>query len=137
MVLSGFSSSPYGLMVKTINVAHTAPTTAETPVTPTATPVAPQPYTPPPPPPPTPGLSPETERRYGINPYLSSRPVYTPPAQPAAAPAAAPKSGGLQVVLDESPLRVTIMLDVVKLVTHKETKAPGGPAPGGPATAAK
>ena len=130
LVLAGFGNSPYGLMVKTINVTHVAATTAETTGAPTTIPQPTPQYIPPPPPPPTPALSPEAERRYSPNPYLSGRPpvAYTPPVQPAA-PAAGPKAGGLQVVLDESQLRVTMTLDVVKLVTPKETKAPGAPAP--------
>ena len=138
LVLSGFASSPYGLLVKTINVAHATPTAGETTTSSAVQNTTVPTYTPPPPPPP-PAVSPEAERRYGIGGPGASRPLpptaYTTPIQPGVVAPAAPKSGGLQVVLDESPLRVTVTLDVVKLITPKETKPAPTPTP--PATASR
>lgn len=134
LVLAGFAGSPHGLMVKTINVSHVATTSADTTGT---TPVPVQPvYQPPPPVTPSPAFSREAEaaRRYGPG---GLNPAPTPAPQPAAAPAAAASrgAGGLPLVLEESPLRVTLALNVVKLVTPKETKA-SPPTPTAPATAA-
>lgn len=115
-VLAGFASSPYGLLVKTINV-EMAPATAVSPE-PAAAPVY-QPtatYTPPPPPrrmEEAPGMP----DRYG----MGSRPAIRPPAQPTYLPpvASTVNRGGLPLALDEKQLKVTLMLNVVKLVSPK------------------
>jgi hypothetical protein len=124
-VLSGFASSPYGLVVKTINVEHAPAVTEEI--------AANQPAVPPQqayvqlPQPTQQQLQREAEirraQRYaspGGDPY-SRRPP--PPMQPQfVAPAPAPVKTGLQTVLDEKQLRVTVMLEVVKLLTTPKAK---------------
>jgi hypothetical protein len=141
LVLSGFASSPYAVLVKTINVEHAVPTTTTTETTGVPPPIPQPAYVPPPPP--TPKFQmPESgqsafERRYGASmggyrpppPPEYARPTYPTPLAPAAPATVAPKSG-LPVVLDESPLKVTIVLDVVKLTTPRETapKVPAGRA---------
>jgi hypothetical protein len=125
-VVSGFASSPYGLIVKTINVevAGTLPT--EVAATPTPPPVVPtQTYVPPP----THPSAAEMEmRRYGMDSRYGSRygdgggkfPGYPPQPQPqqyAVPVAAAPKKeGGLPVVVDEKQLKVTMQLVAVKMI---------------------
>jgi hypothetical protein len=124
LVLSGFSSSPYALMVKTINVQH-AGTSAGTEGTTAAPMPPPQVVQALPTPTPTPASA-ESEaaalaRRYGPGPTG----VRTPPpaaATPVATTAAGPPRGGLPVVLNESPLRVTLSLNVVKLKEEKKEK---------------
>jgi hypothetical protein len=115
-VLAGYASSPYGLVVKTINV-EPAPATAteETPAP--AMPNMPVPYNPngqiiPRPRPLTPDQ--EFEQRYGIrrNRTPPPPPVLTPPL----APGPAPKKGGLPTVLDEKQLKITLFIEVVKLL---------------------
>jgi len=119
-VLAGFASSPYGLIVKTINVevSGTVPSdTTSTPAPQPATPVyvASQPVQP----------SPEQAEiaRYGMDPRYSRRygegtPKFPTPQPQYVAPAAtAPRGGGgLPIVLDEKQLKVTLQLVVVKLV---------------------
>jgi len=126
-VLAGFASSPYALKVKTINVEHSGegnlgppggnlpPPGAYLPPTPAYQP-PPQAYQPPTPayqPPPVSAEGAEA-RRYLPGP----RPL--PPTTVQPAPAAGPPKTGLPVVLDETPLRVTIVLNVVKLARPKE-----------------
>jgi hypothetical protein len=124
-VLAGFANSPYGLIVKTINVepAAAAATTEQpgVPVIPT--------YVPPPqptyrPPPTLPGVDPRAAR-YGLRPGgrgapppppqpVMPQPVYNPgPVVPAAS------KGGLPTALDEKQLKVTLALVVVKLTCPK------------------
>jgi hypothetical protein len=118
-VLGGFASSPYGLLVKTINV-EAAPATAASPeqaAVPIYQPSVPA-YTPPPPP--RGGEPPNMAERYA----LSLRAVPRPPPQQAYAPAPVPapstaSRGGLPLALDEKQLKVTLMLNVVKLVSPK------------------
>ena len=107
-VLAGFASSPYGLVVKTINV-ESAAAAGEQPPAPVASTA--QVYTAPPPR--APGAPiPAVNRRAAPSPA---------PQQPYAQPAApAPASrGGLPLALDEKQLKVTLMLDVVKLISPK------------------
>jgi len=135
-VLAGFASSPYALFVKSINV-EPAPATATmepvaaAPVYVPAAPAAVQPAT---------DMQAAFARRYGIGMGGGDRrygggpsvgeggiplrplaptapaPYYPPAAQPAAQPGAAPGANGLATVLDERQLKITINLDVVKLL---------------------
>ena len=123
-VLAGFGSSPLGLLVKSINV-ELAPATAAT--TETATPtIAAEPMRAAPV---QPIRAPEAEadafrRRYGLGgggreggpaPIPAPAP-YVPAPQGSSAPAA---KGGLPTVLDERQLKVTLMLNIVKLIPAK------------------
>ena len=125
-VLAGFASSPCGLMlVKTINV-ELAPASAAgeqaaaSMIQPTVA------YTPPPPQPRMAAPRSPGEvfaDRYGRGagappPRYAPAPTYTPPVTPAPAPTPVNR-GGLPLVLDEKQLKVTLMLDVVKLVSPK------------------
>jgi hypothetical protein len=122
-VLSGFGNSPSGLVVKTINV-EAAPAAPASEQAPAAVPAyaTPPPYTPPP----MRGMeAPRSAEaafasRYGLGP---GRPGPRPTPQPAPyvqPAAAAPASkGGLPLVLDEKQLKVTLMVNVVKLVPSK------------------
>jgi len=122
-VLSGFASSPNGLIVKTINVEVAG--TMATEVASTPNPV-PQPvYVPTP----QPTMSAEaiernrygdmgrygTGGRYGEG--SAKFPTYPTPQQPivVAQPAAPKGGGGLPVVVDEKQLKVTLQLVAVKL----------------------
>jgi hypothetical protein len=122
-VLAGFASSPYGLIVKTINVevSGTVPESTSAPPPQPAQPVyvAPQPV--------QPVMTPdqvEMSRYGGADPSRYSRrygegtPRFTPPPQYVApAAAASPRGGGgLPIVVDEKQLKVTLQLVVVKLV---------------------
>jgi hypothetical protein len=93
-VLSGFASSPNGLVVKTINVeAASASTTEATAAGATGTPGA--------------GVAPP-------GPPIPTRPGFVPPAGTAPGAIAIPGAHGLPIVLDEKQLRVTISLVVIK-----------------------
>lgn len=113
-VLSGFANSPYGLVVKTVNVEQVGANAAADAaggqgIIPGQSPI------------PVPGFpTPPQFDRYG-------RPL-PPGATPGAAPAAA-AGRGLPIVLDEKQLRITITLMVVKPVVPA--------TPNNPATAAK
>jgi hypothetical protein len=127
-VLAGFANSPYGLVVKSINVepalAGAAPGDQSTP--PPATIPVPT-YQPPSPAP----AQPQAERarasfearyggggpRRGLPPPVAA-PAVTPPTYQTVA--AAPKNrGGLPTVLNEKQLKITLSLVVVKLVCPK------------------
>jgi hypothetical protein len=128
-VLAGFASSPYGLIVKTINVesAGTSPTemaTTPQPMTPAVT------YVQPTPPPPTMSAAEMEMRRYGMDPRAGMGARYgegsakfqtfNPQPQPQAViaqPAASKGGGGLPVVVDEKKLKVTMQLVAVKLIS--------------------
>ena len=125
-VLSGFSSSPYALLVKTINVElapapEVAPEAPPTIVAPVYQPV-PQPITP------TPnrgGRSANEDAafraRYGLD-GRRKLPQPTPqPVVPAVVAPVAPTKTGLQTVLDEKQLSVTLVLNVVKLIPPPKT----------------
>jgi hypothetical protein len=118
-VLAGFASSPHGFIVKSINVqpagaaAATAPETAATETavpmlaaTETAEPMLAQPYLPP-------GL----RARPAIPP--AAPPAAPPITLPATLPTRVPGRGGLQTVLNEQLLRVTLVVEVVKLLPKK------------------
>jgi hypothetical protein len=122
-VLSGFASSPNGLIVKTINVEVAG--TMATEVASTPQPVAQPVYVPTP----QPTMSAEaiernrygdmgrygTGGRYGEG--SAKFPTYPTPQQPivVAQPAAPKGGGGLPVVVDEKQLKVTLQLVAVKL----------------------
>ena len=126
-VLAGFASSPYSLQVKTINVepapAVVAPATPAAPVIYTMPAVVPTPAAPPP------SMAAEAppsmsfEERYGragrsLGPAPAPAPMqprYVPPMPVAAAPV----SRGPTPALDERQLKVTLMLEVVKLLAPK------------------
>jgi hypothetical protein len=122
-VLSGFGSSPSCLVVKTINVesAPAAPAVEQVaaPVYTTTTPA----YTPPPPRAEAPRSAEASfAARYGLAPGRAApRPTPQPLPQVYAQPSAAPPAskGGLPLVLDEKQLKVTLMLNVVKLAPSK------------------
>ena len=107
-VLAGFASSPYGLLVKTINV-EAAPVATEPLVTPLV-PAAPA-YVPP---------ARVAEAAF-MDRYMRGRgtprpPTYVPPVAP---PASTANRGGLPLALDERQLKVTLVLNVVKLIPAK------------------
>jgi hypothetical protein len=73
------------------------------------------------------GMSPEAMRYRGrgagggrLDPraMMPPRPTYTPPSPVAPVPAPASK-GGLPVALDEKQLKITLMLNAVKLISPK------------------
>ena len=111
-VLAGFASSPYDLVVKTINV-ESAPAAAagEQPAAPVASTA--RGYAAPPlrlPGAPLPGVS------RPAAPGSAPQETYAPPVAPVAAPGS---RGGLPLALDEKQLKVTLMLNVVKLISPK------------------
>src|ERR1017187_2480483 len=117
-VLAGFASSPCGLMVvKAINVELAPAATTEQPASPAfqATPA----YTPPPPVAPRAPDAPSAEAafaaRYGLGARAGPRPQPPPQVYVPSAPQATVNRGGLPLVLDEKQLKVTLMLNVVKL----------------------
>jgi hypothetical protein len=129
--LAGFASSPYGLIVKTINVEQApAAAASEQPAGTVPGYVPPQPvYVPPPPPTPMPAAEAPRpsagafEDRYGLRGRRAPPPPvvqpYTPPAYTYAQWAAAKGKGGLPTVLDEKQLKITMNLVVVKLTCPK------------------
>jgi hypothetical protein len=119
-VLAGFATSPYGLRVKAVNV-EPAPAAAVAPTEVAAAPFAAPIAVAPPPPPPVPAAeSPDAafRRRYGIGPAAPppQQPVFTAPMP------VAPRPSALPIVLDEKQLKVTLLLDVVKLAAPKQEK---------------
>jgi hypothetical protein len=137
-VLVGFGASPHALLVKTLNV-EPGPAVAAVDTTSQPTPYA---YTPPPPVANPGGPGGELAasgaaammRRYGLRPGgpggggLGGIPLRVPGESPVApapvpqqyAPTAPVAHGGLPTVLDEKQLKVTIMLNLVKLLPPKE-----------------
>jgi len=127
-VLAGFASSPYGLVVKAINVEPAATTLIDVAAAPYA-PAAPVGY-------PPAGYPPQrmagramgeegagVPNRYGggASPYGTPSPYGNPyaAAQPAAQPGAyatAAAKPGLQTFLKEKQLKVTLLLHVIKLL---------------------
>ena len=113
-VLAGFANSPYGILVQSINVDQAQAVATESP----GMPMAPQqiyvqPVQAPPPPPRS--ADDAYNARYGRR--GPTAPVNTPP--PAVAVAAPATRTGLQTVLDEKLLKVTLNLQVVKLLPSK------------------
>jgi hypothetical protein len=86
-VLSSFAISPHGFIVKAINVQPAAGATTTSP---------------------SPGSPTFGEPEV---------PAYARPAAPASRPAAPPGRGGLQTVLDEQLLSVTLQVEIVKLTS--------------------
>ncbi len=144
-VLAGFASSPYGLVVNTINVELAASIGTEAPGT--AVPYGATPYLPPAvvtPAPlatpvpadggPPPGPPPAYTRRYGpggpggrgsdfggvplrTGPAPAPTYNYSAPTVPASAVPVGPR--GLPTVLDEKQLKITLSLEVVKMLPSK------------------
>jgi hypothetical protein len=116
-VLAGFASSPHGFIVKSINVqpaGAAAATAPETAATETAVPML--------------AVTEPTEPMLAqpmpyLPPGLRARPAIPPAAPPAAPPpilpTRVPGRGGLQTVLNEQLLRVTLVVEVVKLLPKK------------------
>jgi hypothetical protein len=119
LVLCGFANSPKGIIVKSINVELAPVTVVE------ATPAPVMIYTPAPvveTPRPTQPNSAFLERygRYGLGKDAGGMrppPTYTPP--PVAAPVAAPVSTAPRAVLNEKQIKVTMLVQVVKLLPRK------------------
>jgi hypothetical protein len=130
-VLAGFAKSPHGFIVKTINI-EPAPPAAET-----QTPIYNAPiYNPAPAAaavqPTTPAQSVEEmyRRRYGISMGRGRAPVPTPAAPaPAAVAAAPPVKTGPQTVINEKPVKVTVLVVVVKPLGGQQAEPAPKPAP--------
>jgi len=120
-VLEGMAATPYGLMVKSINVEPAPSTTITVPGIESA--YAPQPVYYQPAPLASPGLD---RDRYGLGAAAAARyggrgrgegsEYRSPAAQPLPVAAAAPVARpGLKTILDERQLRVTMMIQAVKI----------------------
>lgn len=126
-VIAGFAQSPYGLLVKAINV-EPATTTAMADAAPVYAPVAipAQPYqVQRPPPGRVVGEEGGLPNRYGgASPYGTPSPYGNPygAAQPVAQPVYAPAQprSGLQTFLKEKQLKVTLLLNVIKLLPSQK-----------------
>lgn len=117
-VLAGFATSSNAILVKSINVELAPPVTIE-PVAVAAPIYVPQPNVPAP-------VQPKRSEddafraRYGLSPSrgptapVAPPPVYQP--QPIPGQPASQAKGGLQTVLDEKQLKVTMVLHVIKLL---------------------
>ena len=100
-VLAGLASSPHGFIVKSINVQPAGAAAATAPETAALMPAVPmlaQPYLPP---------------------GLRARPAIPPAIPPTTLPTRLPGRGGLQTVLNEQLLRVTLVVEVVNLLPKK------------------
>ena len=116
-VLAGFASSPFGLLVKTINV-ELAPASASSSENPAVVMATTEPVRVAlPPPRAAEGEAEAFRKRYGLAPGGPA--AAPPPVQPVGAPPAPAARGGLPTVLDEKRLKVTLMLNVVKLAALK------------------
>jgi hypothetical protein len=140
-VITGFANSSSGLVIKGINV-EAAPQPVVEEQQPVMAPIYVTPVTP------DAGMESRSaasaaaafQQRYGIGRGGPGRGAgrYNPPAQPQqtyAPPVAAPTAqskGGLQTVLNEKQLKVTLTISVVKLGSHK-SEPPAEPAPADPA----
>ena len=114
-VLAGLASSPHGFIVKSINVQPAGAAAATAPETAVLMPAVPMLAEPMP-------AEPMLAQPY-LPPGLRARPAIPPAAPPAAPPATLPTRvpgrGGLQTVLNEQLLRVTLVVEVVKLLPKK------------------
>jgi len=120
-VLAGFANSPHGIIVKTINVEQSPPAApAPAPMVTMPVPTMTMPVPTMTMPAPTQGMGPEEraawERRYGGGGGMAAPPpvVYALPPPPAPS-----GRGGLKPVLTEQRLKVTLMLNFVKLLPKK------------------
>ena len=114
-VLSGFLNASQAYVLKTINVERGAVsdlTAASVAAVPAVTMTRP-------------GMDPAMARRYGMMPGMGNR--YGQPQPPPVAAAPVPTRAG-EMVLEEKPLRVTIGLEVVKLVPAAMAGPAAGPA---------
>jgi hypothetical protein len=111
-VLAGFALSPHGFIVKSINVqpagAAAEATAPQAVMSLPPVPLLAQPL------PPVPLLA----QPY-LPPGLQVRPAAPPAAPPATLPTRVPGRGGLQTVLNEQLLRVTLVVEIVKLLPKK------------------
>jgi hypothetical protein len=116
-VLAGFASSSNAILVKSLNVELAPPVVeAPAPVTPVYV-AAPNPV----PPPPQNRRSEEDafRARYGLGLRGPSTPIAPPPiVQPQLGAPQPVAKGGLQTVLDEKQLKVTMLLHIVKLLPN-------------------
>ncbi len=114
-VLAGLASSPHGFIVKSINVQPAGAAAATAPETAALMPAVPMLAEPMP-------AEPMLAQPY-LPPGLRARPAIPPTAPPAAPPPTLPTRvpgrGGLQTVLNEQLLRVTLVVEVVKLLPKK------------------
>jgi hypothetical protein len=114
-VLAGFASSPHGFIVKSINVQPAGAAAAPAPETAVLMPAEPMLAEPMP-------AVPMLAQPY-LPPGLRARPAIPPAAPPAAPPTTLPTRvpgrGGFQTVLNEQLLRVTLVVEVVKLLPKK------------------
>lgn len=114
-VLAGLASSPHGFIVKSINVQPAGAAAATAPETAVLMPAVPMLAEPMP-------AEPMLAQSY-LPPGLRARPAIPPTAPPAAPPPTLPTRvpgrGGLQTVLNEQLLRVTLVVEVVKLLPKK------------------
>jgi hypothetical protein len=108
-VLAGFANSPYGIVVKSINVEPAASLATEQA---TASPYAVTPYSAPP-------VYSQPGTGYSIRGGAlrpnTPAPVYRPP--PTYIPSAGSRPGAPMTIV-EQPLRVTLLIDMVKLLPH-------------------
>ena len=116
-VVAGFANSPHGFIVKNINVEPAAAQTTDTPMM-----MPPMYYQPPPTPSPQQpfprGGAEGLEGRYGGKGGFAPPPP--PPTQYPVAPVAQqPK--GLQILVNEKQLKVTMLIHVVKLLPPKQS----------------
>lgn len=97
--LTGFATSPHPVLIKTINVEPAGSTNALATAEMTGL---------------VPGAVPNAYAAMMARAYGRAFPGMMPGTTPS--PATTPRPGGLQTVLDEKPLRVTLALEVVKLL---------------------
>ena len=110
-VLAGFASSPHGFIVKSINVQPAGAAAATAPETAVLMPAVPMLAEPMP-------AEPMLAQPY-LPPGLRARPAIPPAIPPTTLPTRVPGRGGLQTVLNEQLLRVTLVVEVVKLLPKK------------------
>lgn len=106
-ILSGFASSPHGLIVRAINVEPAVLGGTTEFGQPAVSPI----YVAPPP-----VAAPNFRRIPGEEEGIA-RPVAPPPTVFTPTPTPTPGRGGLPILLDEKQLKVTVLIDVVKLIS--------------------
>ena len=115
-VLAGFANTPYGLIVKAVNVEPAAVTVTADGITASPVPIA-VPMAVPQPVPNRYGEGDVMRSRYGARPtgpYPGPAPAPTP--VPYVTPGVAPTRTGLQTFLTEKQIKVTLLIHVVKLL---------------------